>query len=215
MDIFKWCNYSKLPIKLESENIPKQFDYITCGLDEGRVDATVVQVFGFSKLNNAYYVIDEYYNKNDNAKHLTLLETHVEIREFLNKVANKYSTTRKFSIFCETSPGYLYDVLRQDRLLSPLYDVKKVSKASEEHKTHSSIMEGIENFQMLIGMNKLFINEKCTHLWSYFANAVYDKNGRQLDDGTFDVDSGDAGRYAIKVDHKYIRQDFYKTMEEV
>lgn len=205
--------YTQLPIKISQEDLPTQFDYITIGLDEGRVDATTCVAFGFLKSTSCYYIIDQYYHKNDSSVHKTLLDTHIEIRDWLNKLALKYSTTRVLKLFCETSPGYMYDVLRQDLLLNPLYDVKRVNKAFEEHKSHSSIMEGIENFQMLIGMNKLYVNQECKQIWSYFVNAVYDKTGRQLDDGTFDVDSGDAGRYGIKVDHKYIRNDFYETMK--
>lgn len=185
-----------------------KMDYYRVGSDEALAnDAKTMYLVGYSKENNAYYVIDKYRNDTPNES-IKVIEK--EAREALNGWAKKYGN---ITAYFETNPGVLFNIFTYDRTLDSRVKVKKVSKSKVATKSKSAIQERVDIVNIMIAGDMLYINEECSELLEGFDTAVYNKSGDRLDDGTSNIDDLDAFEYAIKKDFKYIYKDYYSYLD--
>lgn len=191
------------------DKLPDEIDGITCGLDYGQVDATTCIAVAIK--DHHYYIFDQYYHKNgeDSGENKTLIEYKTDIANFLNPLDQKFSCN--VYLYCETSPSPVLPMLRRDYEIVKNIRINAVNKAKESAKSKSAIQERIEVTNMLINMGRLHIVGKDLPIYSAFSNAVYDKNGNRLDNGTSDIDSLDAFEYAIKVNFRYIMNNIFEN----
>lgn len=66
------------------------------------------------------------------------------------------------------------------------------------------IVDRIKVTNQLLNLNSLYIVEDCKHTVNAFTNAIYDANGKRLDDGSYEVDCLDAFEYCLEQHFKDI-----------
>jgi hypothetical protein len=168
-------------IKLSSNLI-----YGNIGLDFGGNGSAHAAVFvGFGKNYSNVEVLDELYIK----EVITPARLEAEIVTFAKRCLQSGIILRE--IFCDSAEQVLIKGLRQTFLREHLaIEVKNARKGS--------ILDRIAFENLLFSKGKLTISKNCKHLIDAFSCAVWDDNGKRLDNGTTNIDSLDALEYALE-----------------
>ncbi len=199
--------YPKLPDRFTDEDIEGvDFEMSLVGEDEGRVDSTVAYLV--NKRNGHYFVTRNFRDDTPNA---SLVEIAANLRRSLNNWAKEFG---HIDAYFETNPGTMHNMLADNAALDYRVDINFVSKKKENYKTDNAIQERIDITNMLIHMGRLHVHKDCEDLIVAMSNAVYDKDAKRLDNGTFSVDDLDAFEYAIKIDIPDIYEDYYEWLEK-
>lgn len=202
--------YESQPIKIDKGSLPK-FKYINIGVDEGRADAFTGVAIAYSNVTKAYYIVKQYYDKSDKK----MIDNVWSIVDMAKELRKEYKT--KIFIVAETNPGITYDTLRglkKDKLPTGIY-VEKVKKQVKhsDFKQAGAIQERIDVVNMMMNTEMLFVVEnEATQFLSAMSNAVYGTDGKRLDNGTTDIDSLDAGEYALSTEIKSIYERSLKII---
>ncbi|MFV0247183.1 MAG: terminase large subunit domain-containing protein [Mycoplasmatales bacterium] len=185
-----------------------KYDYIVVGFDEGRVDASVSIAVGVK--GDEFIVIDEYFYCEDN---FDILDVKKGLTKWMNELTR---FNCPIDAYFETTPGIMYSMMINDiKNLDVNITVHKVNKIKELYKSKTAIQERIDATNLLIFNNKIGIFKGVApNLESSMKNAIYDKKGDRLDNGTYRVDPLDAFEYAIKEHVKDILQNYYNIVNK-
>ena len=186
-------------------------DLIKIGVDTGYRDRFVCTAELFHKKFNEMYAVETLYMDNSTKEKRNTITGNVkgveydpndavrEMFEFASKVREKYHN-KHVSLELESADDGFYRLAVDYQTTHKIYwvSVRKVNKGKKDAKAESAIQERINFFNILIGADAFYINEKCVELVNAFEDAVYDKNEKRRDDNTTTWnDSLDSCEYGV------------------
>lgn len=187
-----------------SQLIPQEFTNITFGMDYGEVDATTVVCTGYHQDTNKYYILGQYYHKNDESARYDLLQYREQISEWVNMMVATYNS-RMYEMYVDPAPTTVFSLMASSDITSKVA-IRKVSKHKRTNVSSTQIQERVDVVNAMLSKEMLVSCVKDIPVFAALENAVY-KNNMRLDDGTSDIDSLDALEYSLLPDFKYIVDD--------
>lgn len=164
-----------------------KFMRFAIGVDFGESKSdNVFTLVGFTEGWNEVIILDEL-----NLKGSTTYDAVAdEYRKFVTKAKQKYNVTCAY--MDKANPGRIefmpkgLGVVHERSLKKPIFD-------------------RIMWTNTLFKLNRLYVMNHCKKTINAFQSAVWDKNGKRLDDGSYGVDNLDAFEYAFEPFVKYLR----------
>jgi PBSX family phage terminase large subunit len=159
--------------------------YAVIGVDfGGNGSAHAAVLTGFTKGFKEAVILDELYIK----ELITPARLERELAAFAKRAKEKYIVRE---MFCDSAEQVLIKGIRaaftRERIA---VEVKNARKGSIQNRI------ACEN--LLFSADRLKIARNCIHISDAFSSAVWDENGRRLDNGSTNIDSLDAFEYSIE-----------------
>ncbi|MDR0943050.1 MAG: PBSX family phage terminase large subunit [Ruminococcus sp.] len=177
--------YADDPERYALDDEDDEIIFATIGIDfGGNGSAHAAVLTGFTRGYKEVHVLDELYIK----ELITPARLEAAVIAFAKRAREKYIVREAY---CDSAEQVLIKGIRaafaRERL--PI-EVKNARKGSIQNRI------SCEN--MLFSTDRLKISRNCVHLSDAFSSAVWDDNGRRLDNGSTNIDSLDAFEYSIE-----------------